>query len=315
MVKIKSFDELIDYAVKCCIENEIIEDIEFDEKLNVRIIICGESWSEYVDYRCANYIINLQNEINKIIKEYVAGGSAELKYYKKQAIVKVKVNKGSSLINVDVSESVRCIMGAMTNTQIFTLCAIALAGAIGYFSFSKWLQYREKILAKAEDEATKKELIGLFGILNKKFDDLEKPIRSLIQGMEPDDKITLPGSSEPLPYYDVKHLYPRNPRTRNIEGPIDDKYLITDLKLETPVHVTLEKGGISFKALVALPDNMVADFYKTLEEKHKNEEMPFSLDLQIHASVTERKINSAIIEGIGKPREDAKDITKIIKIK
>ncbi len=313
-MKIESLKQLIEYAVKCCLDNEIIEDIEFDDSFEVKLTVCGDSWSEYVDYRSANYVIHLQNEINKILKEYVADGSKEYNFYKKQAIVKVKVKQGSQILDVDVIESIKLILNAMTNTQIFTLCAISIAGAVGYFSYTKWLQHRETILTKTEDEKTKRELISLFSGLNKKFDNLEKPVRALIQGMEEDDKITFPGSTEPLKFYDAKRLYPRKPRTRRIEGPIDSNFLITDLKLETPVHVTLERGGVSFKALVDLPEEMVENFYHILEEKHKNEEMPFSLDLQVHATLTERKVHAAIIEGIGQPREGAHEITDIIKI-
>lgn len=314
MVRIKTFDELIEYAVKNCIDNKPIERIEIEDEINVKIVICGESWSEYVDYRCANYIINLQSEINKLIKEYISEGKKEYNLIKKNAIIKVKVDKGSSIINIDILESVKFIFGIMTNTQIFALCAISIASAVGYMSLVKFLQYREKILTKVEDEKTKKELISLFGSLNKRFDELEKPVRSLIQGMEENDKITLPGSSEPIEYYEAKRLYPRKPRTRQFDGYIDDEFLITDIKLETPVHVTLEKGGISFKALVDLPEGMVEEFYNTLEEKHKNKEMPFSIGLQIKASFTERRINSATIQGIGASREGSRDITEIVKV-
>ena len=314
MTKIESYEKLIDHAINCCIKDSSIREIKFDDDFNIRIVICGESWSEYVDYRCAKYVLKLQSVLNNLLKDYVAEDKKEFNLLKKKVIIKVKVDKGSSLINVDVLDSIKFIAGTMTSTQLFALCVISIGCAVGYMSYTKWLQYREKILAKSQDEQTKRDLVNLFRDLNKRFDTFEKPIRALIQGMEENDRITLPGSSTPLDYYDVKRLYPRKPRTKKHEGHIDGSYLITGIKIETPLHVSLEKDGINFSALVDLPDDMIKEFYSTLEQKHKNGEMPFSIDLQIHATYTERKVNSAIIQGIGEARTDSKDISKYIKI-
>ena len=314
MIKIKSYQELIDNVVDYCISDVPIHEIEFDKDFNIKIIICGESWSEYVDYRCANYVLKLQSVVNSLLKEYIAEDRKELNLLKKHVIVKIKIDKGSSFINVDVLSSIKFIVSTMTNTQIFALCVISIGCAVGYMSYTKWLQYKEKVLSKAEDEETKRNLIDLFSELNKKFDSLEKPVRSLINGMDENDKITLPGSPTPLNYYDAKKLYPRKPKTKKHEAYIDNSYLITGIKVETPLQVSLEKNGIHFSALVDLPDHMINEFYSTLEKKHKEGEMPFTLDLQIYATFTKRKINTAIIQGIGEPRECSKDITKFVEL-
>jgi hypothetical protein len=313
MKRIQSFEELLDYSLQCYFENKIIERVQLKKGFNFTITVCGGTWDDKIDYRAAKYIIAFQDEINRIIKEYVAENTPEYNLLKKDAIIKVKVEPGSSLFTIDPENAINLILANMTSAQVFILSAVGIVGLVGYMSFNKWLQHREKILTHIEHEKTKQKLIDIFKHISEKFENFERPIRTLIQGMEEEDKIKLPGHKEPLTKFEAKRIYPRKERTRPFECNIDDNYLVTDIKLETPAAVTLEKDDISFRADIYLPDEMITDFYSLLETKHKEGKLPFSMNLQVKATVSRTNIRNAIIEGLGKPRKGAQNLLEIIE--
>ena len=104
MITVNSWDELLSFGADCVLETVMAEELELREDLVLTIQIRGESWDGFIDYRGANYILELQKSFNRLYQE-LSETDVQLRNLSKFITVKVRVVEGSSLFEIKVSEA------------------------------------------------------------------------------------------------------------------------------------------------------------------------------------------------------------------
>jgi len=103
MITVKSLDDLLKIGADGVLETIDIDQLKFDNNLVVKIEIQGESWDELIDYRIAEYILALQKAVNRLFVE-IHGEEIPAKNLNKIIPVKVRVSKGSSIFEINITE-------------------------------------------------------------------------------------------------------------------------------------------------------------------------------------------------------------------
>lgn len=326
MKTVNSWDELLDMGVESIIKDEKFpEDIAFGKDLILKIRVCGESWDGFIDYRGAQFILDLQNAVNKVYNElgYSKINPMELK---KLITIKVKVVDGSSIFQIKLEEIIKIMVANMSGNQVALIAVLLILCAAGYFTYSKVLEYKHKALLKTQDADLTKTIADLttdltktmadtfnraLDIIDKK--DLQAPPRKLINKLDNEDRIQLPGM-ESLRQDDAKKIYPKKPAVRDDSGYFDGSYVISAINMEkTPVQFKLDLDGFDFWAKAQLDDNDIEMISRSLEASMK-ENKELKIDLHLFVLFNERGFKSAVIQATGPARENVKDLKEKIAL-
>lgn len=314
--RIRTWEQLLDVGVKTITREIEPGPIEFDKDLVVEIRVCGSSWDEAIDYRGARFIIDLQDAVSRTAGELLEN-EASLSELRKKVTVKVKVVKGSSLFQINIGDALKAMVTTMSGTQLTLMAGLAILCAAGYFTTRKILDYKQKVLQDAEHrKLTETAISNLSATMNKALEvirekDIQAPTRKLLNKLDHDDKILLPGEESMRPD-EAKKLYPRKPRIRTESGNFDGQYLITAINMEKhPIHFKIIHDEYPFWAKAEILDEDIETISESLKTAMKNNE-DFMLNLHMFVVYDERGLKSASIVSTGEPRPNAKDLSEQI---
>lgn len=318
MITVNSWDELLHFGADCILEKFMAEELELREDLVLTIQIRGESWDGFIDYRGANYILELQKSFNRLYQE-LSEADVQLRNLSKYITVKVRVVEGSSLFEIKVSKALKQMINKLSGNQITLITVLAIFCAAGYFTMDKVLDYKRQMATQAKQGQIAIETIErLTPVLDKALDviqktDMEKPIRTVINRLESDDRIILPDSTE-LSAQEAKNRYPRKPRVPQETGIFDDAYKILSIDFEkAPPVFALYKEGLEFRAAAELSESDIDRLATDLKQALRTGD-DFNVSLQLFIVYNRRGIKSASITGIGTKREDSRNIQELIRM-
>jgi hypothetical protein len=314
-IHVSSFTELINYAIGCIDQDTEIGSIDFTDNFNFTIKIEGRNWDGLIDYRIANYIIDLQDSVKKLFKEASDIQSEEfLNYVQRNLIVKARVTEGCSEIFIEKFDKIlTAFFKNMTGAQktiAFTVAAAALATSFCYSDYNE-------TKFKTQEAQSHQEIVGqliehsdkLADVIERNEDlflDMEKPVRNLVNKLDEKDIISLPVSQNKLTITEAKALYPRRPRLTVKTAYIDGSYDVLQIKTDKTGNVIffLEKDGTPVKATLNINDDEFTPLYNKIMTAHQNSQIP-TVNIQLTAKYTSKKITSATIVGVGAARETA----------
>jgi hypothetical protein len=292
--------------------NELRPIIAADFTLSIKLK--GKTWDGLVDIRVANYVTELQRTLDRARRDIALDTTDK-------PLVKVLVKDGSTELEAKVADIIQNMLNNMTSQQQFIALLTLIGCGLGGWSLKKildWLsarqkanlEHQEKLAATTQTGDAFKEMNETLRYTLERLDP-EKPVRTLVKGMAEDDTIYLPATSQPLSRDEARARYPRKPRVTPIEVKIDDNYQVASVAVEHPIRLTLERGDLSFKAVLSnklQPEDREAFVQKVKSVVENGGALRVAL--HIDASLNDKAVVAAVIVGIGKaPREDAEDIT------
>lgn len=319
MITVNSWDELVNLSADCVLENIMAEELEFREDLLLTIQIRGESWDGFIDYRGANYILELQKSFNRLYHE-LSDIDVQPRNLSKYITVKVRVVEGSSFFEINVNKALKHMINKLSGNQITLIAVLAILCATGYFTIGKVLDYKRQVETQAQPGQVAVETIEkLTPVLEKALDviqktDMEKPMRSVINKLESDDRIFLPDSTE-LSAREAKNRYPRKPRISQETGIFDDTYRILSIDFEkAPPMFALYKEGLQFRATAELSESDIDNLATDLKQALRSGD-DFNVSLQLFIVYNRRGIKTAAITGIGSKRDNSQNIQELIRLR
>lgn len=287
----------------------------------------GASWDRRIDKRSANYILSLQTVFDNLMLEYAPDADAQ------KLLVKVDNKEGSLLSYSDILPFLSKLVDKMTDTQIFmsVVTAIgAVAGTVMWFRYqtrkekeaeeqTKQMQIEESSKIEKERKQIEQEALRLAykaiqehaDSLPEQFSGYEAPICKIARTMEKSDTMEVANLPDKIPADMVRKCGPRRaPRTEERVTYADGSFIVNSRRYdEGEVVLELMQGSTSIKAYLSqLDENGLSNFIASLDRHEKEDELPFSMDLQINVLHTERKLKSAVVIGEGLPREGKKCI-------
>lgn len=318
MISVKSFDELMKYGVDVIMEHIEPDQIELKGDFIFTIRICGETWDDAIDYRSANFIKELQKAVNKLYIQ-THGDILSPQKLNKTITVKVRVAKGSLTYNIDLGDVLSKMVGNMTGPETLILTGICAATIAAGYTIKKVLDYKKEVKLAAieagKDEKIVEKLSSTIdkalGVIEKR--DMQAPVRKLVNKLDEDDTISLPGDVE-MSAKAAKQIYPKKPKSKKLSGRFDSKYTVKNINLsERPPELTIKHPGIEFQAAAELADDDITKITNDLEASMKRGG-DLTMDLHVFILYNERKIISASIQGTGTPRINSQDIDELIKM-
>ena len=318
MITVSSWDELLHFSADCVFEKSMAEELQLREGLVLTIRIRGESWGGFIDYRGANYVLELQKSFNRLYLE-LSGADIQEYNLSKAITVKVRVVEGSSLFEIKVGDALKYMISKLSGSQITLITVLAISCATGYFTTGKVLDYKRQMITQAQQGKIAAETIEkLTPVVNRALDiikktDMEKPMRVITTKLESDDSISLPDSTE-LSAQEAKHRYPKKQKSSREAALFDGTYRILsiDFKKAPPVF-NLYKNDHEFRATAELAeqdiDKLAADLKQTLKTGKD-----FNVSLQLLVVYNSRRLIAASITGIGDKRDNSKDFLELVRI-
>lgn len=318
MITVKSWDELLKYGTDIALQRLQYDKLKVKDDLVFHIKISGPSWGGYIDYRGAQYILQLQKTVNGVYRELV-GDDIPPQELKKYIRVRVKVSEGCSLFEVNLNDAIMKMVNNMSSGQATLIIVLIVLCVAGYLSLSRVLDYKRKITEELLKNETTTKIIDKFTstvdnalkVIDKA--NAERPSRTLINRLEEEDKIVLPNTDE-LSVTQVKNLYPRKPKTKPESDIFDGEYHLQSIDFDkAPPAFTLEKDGFTFTARAELASGDIEKLAQNLEAALK-EGTEVKIDLQVFINYTKRDIKTASITGIGERRPKSKDVGELITL-
>lgn len=318
MITIGSIDDLMQNGVDMIMGEIQPDEIKIDGDFTFTIKVCGDTWDDAIDYRTANFILDLQKAINHLYTE-IHGDIIPLRNLSKLVTVKVKVEKGSLTYNIDLAKVIGKMVGNMTGPETLIFTGIFAGTVIAAYTVKKVIERKKEVELKAK-EADKdvKVIEQMTSTINKALDvierkDVQAPVRKLIAKMDEGDTIALP-NEEPIRADVAKKRYPRRPRAKNLSGLFDTTYTIDNINLaKSPPEFTICHGSLYFEAAAELGDDDIRQITRDLETAMKNG-VDFTIRLNVFIVYNEHKIISASIQGAGAPRENSQDINELLQL-
>lgn len=329
MITIDSWDDLVETGADIIMKKIKPDEIKIRERFVFQIRIRGDSWDGSIDYRGANFILELQKAVNRVYTE-LYGEEISLKSLSKLITVKVKVVEGSSLFEINIGAALSKMVGTMSSGEILLLTGMTLATVAGCYTIKKVLDYKkeketharqmekDEKIADINKEMVAQPIDKLTSTIDKALDvietrDLQAPTRKLVRKLAPDDMIMLPDKKE-YSAKEAKKIYPRKAKAKRLSGNFDAIYTIRNIDLyKKPPEFTIENHGLEFKAGAELANDDIEQISRNLENALKSGE-DFTISLHVFILYNERKIISASIVGTGEPRPKSQDINDLIQM-
>ena len=327
--RIETLNDLFIYASELE-RGSAFEPIELGENaFTIALHIDGDSWDKRIDKRSAHYVINLQNALDDMMTEFAPGIDNE------KLLVKVDNKEGSLESLADVTPFLTAVVNNMTDTQTFIAAITAIAALAGVFMWNRYQSRMEKVDTEAErtkqiesqeetrivekkeetaqEQARQETLKAAFDCLTRKadadpdrFSQYERPIKGIVKTMDEEDTIevcALPGKMEAT--FAKKCGPKRAPRSEEQTTYADGSYTVNSRRYdEGQVTLELEQGRTQIKGYLWQLDEADREkFIESLDRHEKEEELPFSMDLQINVVHTNKNLKYAVILGEAAPRE------------
>lgn len=306
---------LLRHAIEGYTDEIDISHIHLTDDFNIKLTLKGDKWDGLIDYRIANYVLNVQKDILKIISDII-GQDINLRNYKnfdKNIIVRVQIEKGSTKLFVQLKEIYKTAIDKMNGTQallLLSLTGVLLTGTYNHKIYSDKVQSLAKI---QKDEKIQNEVLKI----GQQAIDLAKrnnnSMNYIINQMEEGDTITLPNSQKKLSKSEAKDKAEKE-TLRPIEQTffVDDIYEITAINLEAQ-SIALRKHKKKFTASIkVMPNDEKIKLHEKVTEADLAQTYAIS-ELHVSAIIADKQIIEAYVTAIGPKRDKAVALNDIIK--
>lgn len=316
MITVNSWEDLLKLGEKCILENIETPDIEFSEEFVLKVKVEGPTWDEYIDYRGANYVLDLQKSVNRIYKE-LSESEVPGKELNKLVTVKIKVAEGSSLFEIKPGEALQNMMERLSGKQITLIATLAILCATGYFTTGRILDYKRQVKTQEQiSESARDRARQISPVIDRALNviehaDPEKPMRSLTNKMGSEDTLIL-RDQETYSADQAKKLYPRKPKLPNEHGYFDGTYQVINIDVsKAPPVFLLYKDGETIRATADMDSKSVDDLANKLREVWKSKE---ELHVPFHVFIVynRRGIKSASITKIDEKRDGSENFEDLL---
>ncbi len=321
---IHSLDELFIYAYEVK-QGATLLPMALEGDFFLTLHIEGPSWDSRIDQRSANYILSLQSVFENLISEYDPKADSQ------KLLVKVDNKEGSWISSADILPFLSNLVDKMADIEIFWSVVTAIGAVAGVVMWSRYQKRKvkeaeEKTKQTALEESSKIEMErqrteqeflklsymavqALADSRPEQFSGYETPIRTIAKTMENTDTMSVEGIPDKIPADMVRKCGPRRaPRSEETVTYADGSFIVKSRRYdEGEVVLELMQGSTTIKAYLSqLDESDRSDFIASLDKHEKEDELPFSMDLQLTVTHTKRKLKSAFIMGEGLPREGKK---------
>ena len=300
-IKVRTFEQFVS-AIGRVAEGKLdTQQIEITSKtMTVDVKIDGPSWDQRIDYRGAQYVQNVQKQVNELYKRYPKYLPGEV------PIIKVRVRKGSNLLSPELIDIAKHALTIMGPTNITISIITALVCATGY---AIYFRHTRSIEAARPFDLAQRAIHAMLEIARSTGIDpnkAEKPITELTKSLEDFDTLKI-GKEQPITGFVARQLTKlKQPRRVRESYPCDGAYLLCKINLTQPKHsliLELEQDGKPINAYTEhLPDSVTKILLDLVSEKRSHNQLPFPIELQIDVYCTKKKITYGSILAIGKPR-------------
>jgi len=299
--------------------------LDIDDSINYSIKIKGDKWDgSHIDVRMAQYVIDLQKQINEILLE--AGVASDT------ILVKVKIEQGCAEFWLNLKEFLLELVKDMTPKQKFAIVTMVLVGICVYLTYGQissayWNHQKEALnierdiqMRKMENEDKKSERESIQAILRRNEEirtaveiamdrqsDAETPVRNLIKKMAENDKISNIGSPEVTKEVALAITkITRKSRSSFSNKYFDGKWRILNIDLD---EKTINLGREAFPelrklSLEKLSASDILKIFKAFESK-VDDISSVEMDFQITAKVNAYTAKDYEIVGIAPARENS----------
>lgn len=306
---INSIDTAFD-AIVASLEN-VDEDfiLKFADTFDIRIKLQGDQWAGNIDYKIANFVIELQNQIIKIhnnfSKEKINISSLQNK--KKNLVVNITVEKGCTEIVARLCDVLSSLSDAFKNMESKHIMTTAIAVSLicsGAFTANALIAASVKREEKIEEEKTKREFAKIANNAISFARESTSHMEYISRQMKANDTMVL--SEKSLTKAEAIETF-RQPlkEIKDIAFKtyiIDDRYEVALVSFENS-HVKLMLKGRSVKATTDfLPEDQKDVLYRLYKDADVAQIIP-SIDLQVTAQIHDGEVKNAAIVGIGEKRE------------
>lgn len=313
----ESFLSRIDRKISDIVEAFSKGDAEHEfnlDELQLRIRLTGPSWAGLVDKPVAKFLVDLDAMLTDELQQLGVAVPDN-----NHGLVALQIQEGSMEAWLKYSKQV---FGGFSKLkpyqQILIVCTIL--AALGLLNGEKVIHsLNEAELAKIsaqQEEARGRERIELvkeIGRIKENEHHLQAPVRSLANKMSSEDRMQLPGQTQPLKKAEVKEALTQAIRSKTDQYYIDHPYKVDSLNTKDPEHwkIGLSFGDVSFTAEVLLSKEQMATLLKDFQEAHaKNSAIAPAM--HVTAKVSDKGITSAKVIGLGEPRTGAKRLSEVL---
>lgn len=301
MRTVTNYEELLEYTYDCLDKNKKAELLELEGDFNYSIKISGPNWDQYIDWRLAKLITDFQSSINKALKEAEVDLSED---EQQKTIVKFKISKGSSLVEINCGDLFKVVAEHMTGGQLTAVVIMAILVTGGVLTVRRIMEHKEK----AEDEKTKRELAKII----ENVAQYEKPMRGLLHRMDKEDTVEISPTDRKLTRSELVTEYPGKSKFRAELVYIDGVYTVVTIKLDAGT-LTVEKEGHRFDCQSSLSQEELEELFSKVQAAYAKGK-GFDIPLKITADYFQgsKQIKKPKIYEIGEPRKGAKTLAELL---
>lgn len=318
---IRSLDELFIYALEVDQGLPLLP-IQLDGSFFLTLHIDGPSWDNRLDKRSAQYIISLQSAFDNLIEDIAPDIPTE------KLLIKVNIKKGSLESVAEITDFLKSLVSKMNDSQIFYFVITALAATAGYLMWSRYQQRKEnreleherteQMKAQETGETARERerqetLRAAFVALQSRADNFpdqfasyERPMRTMVKMLDASDTVTVGDTNDKIPADMAKKCGPRRmPRSEERTTYADGCYTVKSRNYEEgEIVLELQQGDTVIKGYLSqFDDHDKEAFIQSLNKHEHEDELPFTMDLQLNVIHTKRKLKYSLIIGEGMPRK------------
>lgn len=283
------------------------EEIEADiAKLDFRIYITGTSWAGIVDRPLAKFLLDLDKKLtDELLKHGIDLPRTP------HGLVALRVEDGSLDAILQYAKGILPAVKKMkTRDQVFIY--IVLATSLGFVMGGDLIEKFQGASVRKIEADERVQMIEAVGKVIEAARDLQQPTRSLVNNLNEEDKITLPGQPEPLSKKAAKEVLIKGTRSKPSQFYIDGNYIVQELTTKTPGEweIGLQWGEETFRAKLMLSAEDITELMDSFQLAHLSGSN-IAPDLQVTAMINDKGVQSATVIGMGDRRDKAMTLGEV----
>lgn len=297
--------------VLALIQNYLCHQEEFRvdlDDLDLKIYMKGKNWGGIVDRPTASFLLQLDKRIER---ELMAVGVEVPKTH--HGILALRIEEGSLDAVFQYSKGILNQWNKMTaRSQI--LVVLTLVASLGIVNFKEIVEALNKPALQEAENRARIELVKAIGDIAKNTQDLQKPVKALVQTMEPADVIQMPGTADLVKKNEAKKSLVQQNRSKSATFYVDHRYIVQELSTKKPGQwmITIAYGSVAFRAKLMLTTEEINSLLRDFQDAHARGS-EIAPDMQVTAEITARGVQSASVIALGSPRQNAMRLSEALK--
>lgn len=306
-----NIEDLYSQLLKKYIEG--VEFVSFDHDLisNFTITLKGELWNgEYIDARSAKYILELQKAFQQILTREIT-----LTQYrgKEKPLIKVRIKKGSLEYVIEVLKFFEPYLNKMNSTDLTIVIVVFILSALGAYSVKKISETFESVKAKNSDKEISKKIADILERSIESSKIANETIRSLSNQMNKNDEASFSLTNKTYSSDEMKRMFPRRKPSMPLLSYADGVYEIANIDFENETLDLIQNNDL-VEAQIIMSSNDANKFYDEIKKEQSiNKNVLPKMILQVDVMHNAYGIKNATVVGVGKIRENSKNISLFIK--